>query len=180
MVLLYGQLASDRIPLALAARYGRGKWKPEYRLHALWFPVFVCGPLGLGIFGYGLARHLHWAVLAVAHTMVTFAAMCINPMSVNYLSECFINAVEETAIIMNICRVAFGLSVAFYIDPWVAKMGFAWTYGLMAFIWLFSWLFVLLLMWKGHAIRQWDPFGLIATEEGKHVIDTNDSTESLS
>jgi len=101
-------------------------------------------------------------------------------MTINYLSECFTNSPEETAIVLNLFRVGFGLSVAFYINPWVDKIGFAWAYGMMSFIWLFAWLFVLLLMWKGHEIRQIDPFRMISTEEGEHVIDKTASTESLS
>jgi hypothetical protein len=50
-------------------------------------------------------------------------------------------------------------------------MGIAWAYGLMAFIQILSCLFVLVLCVKGHAIRQLDPFNLISTEEGEHVVD---------
>lgn len=60
--------------------------------------------------------------------------------------------------------------MAFYVNQWVEAVGFSWTYGTMAFIQVFSWFFVMLLLWKGHTIRQWDPFGLISTEEGQHVL----------
>lgn len=98
--------------------------------------------------------------------------MCLTPVTVNYLSECFTNNVEETAIVLNTFRIAFGLSVAFYITPWVNAVGVGWAYGMMSFIMIFSWLFVMLLMWQGHRIRQIDPFGLISTEEGEHVLET--------
>ncbi|KAH8880904.1 MFS general substrate transporter [Thozetella sp. PMI_491] len=175
LALPYGQLVSDRVPLWFAARYDRGSWKPEFRLHALWLPALVCNPIGLGIFGYGLQQHLHWAVLGVAQILVTYGSLCITPVTVNYLSECFTKNIEETAIVLNAFRISLGLSIAFYVNQWVSDVGFAWCYGTMAFIQVFSWFFVLLLLWKGHEIRQYDPFRLISTEEGEHIIDGSEA-----
>ncbi|RDW80542.1 hypothetical protein BP5796_05240 [Coleophoma crateriformis] len=171
VALLYGQLISDRLPLALCARFGGGEWKPEYRLHALWFPALICNPIGLGVFGMGLQQHLSWGVLAIAQILVTFGSLSITPITVNYACECFTKNPAETAIVLNSFRIGFGLSIAFYITPWVDAVGFAWCYGTMAFIQVFSFCFVVVLMWKGHTIRQVDPFGLISTEEGEHVVD---------
>jgi MFS family permease len=161
----------------MAARFNGGSWKPEYRLHALWLPALVCNCIGIGLFGCTLQYHVSWGLLAFASILVIYASMCITPITVNYLSECFTHNVEETAIVLNTFRIAFGLSVAFYITPWVDAVGVGWTYGMMAFIMIFSWLFVVVLMWKGHQIRQIDPFGLISTEEGEHVLEAS-STHS--
>ena len=171
IALAYGQVVSDGIPLLIAKRFGYGKWKPEYRLHALWLPALVCNPLGLGIFGYCLDKHLSWGLLGFSQILVTFGSLCITPITVNYLSECFTNNIEETAIVLNAFRIGFGLSIAFYINQWVEKVGFAWTYGTMAFIQVFSWFFVLMLLWKGPQIRQIDPFGLVCTEDGQKVVE---------
>lgn len=84
IALVYGHFVSDRIPLALAARNG-GVWKPEYRLHALWIPAFIFNPVGLGIFGVALEKHMHWIVIAVAQVMVTFGSLAIIPIAVNYM-----------------------------------------------------------------------------------------------
>lgn len=166
----YGQAFADRLPLWVAARFSGGSWKPEYRLHALWVPGLVFNCIGIGLFGCALQYHTSWGLLAFASILVIYASMCITPITVNYLSECFTHNVEETAIVLNTCRIAFGLSVAFYITPWVDAVGAGWTYGMMAFIMILSWLCVILLMWKGHQIRKIDPFGLISTEEGEHVL----------
>jgi hypothetical protein len=80
---------------------------------------------------------------ATASASACSAAPCVT---VNYLSECFTHNVEETAIVLNTARIAFGLSVAFYITPWVTAIGVGWAYGLMAFIMIVSWLFVMALM----------------------------------
>lgn len=58
----------------------------------------------------------------------------------------------------------------------MAKVGFAWTYGTMSFIQIFSWIFLIALMLKGHEIRKVDPFGLISTEEGEHVLNKENDT----
>lgn len=159
----------------MAKRFGRGDWKPEYRLHALWLPALICNPIGLGLFGYALDKHLSWGILGFSQILVTYGSLCITPITVNYLSECFTKNIEETAIVLNAFRIGFGLSVAFYIDTWVEKVGFSWTYGIMSFIQVLVWLCVLLLMWQGHNIRELDPFGLINTEEGQHVVGKEDS-----
>jgi hypothetical protein len=89
----------------------------------------------------------------------------------SYACEIFTKNPAETAIILNCFRLGFGLSVAFYISPWVELMSFNWTYGMMAFLQVFSFLFVLVLMWKGHEIRQWKVGGLGESEEGEHVLE---------
>jgi MFS family permease len=170
IALIYGQLVSDRLPLAICARYG-GIWKPEYRLHALWVPALFCNPIGLGIFGAGLQNHWSWGVLAFAQVLVTFGSLSITPITVNYLCECFRKNPAETGIVLNMYRVGFGLTVAFYIQPWVAAMTFAWAYGMMAILEVVSFGAVLLLMWKGHQIREWKVGGLGFSEEGEHVIE---------
>jgi len=89
----------------------------------------------------------------------------------SYACEIFTQNPAETAIVLNVYRIGFGLSVAFYINPWVDLMRFNWAYGMMAIMQVFSFLFVLLLMWKGHEIREWKVGGLLRSEEGEHVIE---------
>jgi hypothetical protein len=98
------------------------------------------------------------------------------------MCECFIDKPAETSIAVNAYRVCFGLSVAFYINPWVAAVkGVAWTYGMMAIFEVFSFMFVILLMWKGHQIRNLTFFkGLSASEEGEHVVqEKNHETQAI-
>lgn len=170
LALPYGQLVSDRLPLWCAARFGRGDWKPEYRLQALWLPALICNPIGIGLFGFGLNSHLSWGFLGFSQILVTFGSLCITPITVNYLSECFTHNIQEAAIVLNVFRIGFGLSVAFYINQWVEDVGFSWCYGTMSFIQIFSFIFAVILIWKGHAIRKLDPFKLICTEDGEHVV----------
>jgi hypothetical protein len=83
--------------------------------------------------------------------------------------ECFTKNPAEAAITGNCLRLLFGLSVAFYINEWIAEVGVGWVYGMMAIFDAVSFCFVVLLIWKGHLIRSWTIGGLNSTEEGEKV-----------
>ena len=119
IALAYGQSASNHLPLWFCRRFGKDVWKPEYHLHDLWVPA-VFNPIGLGHFGAGLLYHLSWGILALGKVFNTFGSLAKTPITANYIYECFINNPAEAS--MNLFRVSFGLSVAFYINQWVAKV----------------------------------------------------------
>ncbi|KAH8651305.1 major facilitator superfamily domain-containing protein [Xylariales sp. PMI_506] len=166
---LYGHMLADRIPLWLCAR-NDGKWKPEFRLHALWIPNFVLTPIGLGLVGCALQYHLHWVVMAVGNFLVTFGAMQGIPVTMNYVAECFRNSTVEAVIPLSSMRLFFGLSINFYINAWITAVGIGWVYGMMAFFCAGCFGFLVILMWKGHEIRQASPFHTAASEEGEKVL----------
>jgi uncharacterized membrane protein len=72
-------------------------------------------------------------------------------------------------------RLFLGLSINFYINDWIAAVTIGWVYGMMAFFTIFSFFFLIILMWKGHTIRQWTPFGMGSSEEGEHVLREKES-----
>jgi hypothetical protein len=166
---LYGHLLADRIPLWLCARNG-GKWKPEFRLYPLCIPSLILTPIGLGLVGASMEYRLHWVVMAIGNFLVTFGAMQSIPVTLNYVSECFKECVSEAMVPLNSMRLFFGLTINFYINPWIAAMGVGWTYGLMAFLCVGSFGFLVVLLFKGHAIRQASPFQTSSSEEGQQVL----------
>lgn len=83
----------------------------------------------------------------------------------------------EASITANCLRLLFGLSVAFYINEWIAAVDVGWTYGMMAIFDAFSFGFVGLLMWKGQVIRRWSVAGLNETEEGEKVVESGRSID---
>lgn len=171
---IYGHYLNDRIPLWLTRRYG-GVWKPEYRLHTLWLPASVLLPVGLGIFGAALEYHLHYMVLAFGAFLITFAAMLSVPVAVNYVAECFKEHAAETGTIMGIYRLLLGLIVPFFITPWEHAVSIGWVFGMAAFFSIGSFGLLVVLMWKGHEIRQLSFKSVASTEEGIRVT----KTESL-
>jgi hypothetical protein len=146
-------------------------WKPEYRLHALWIPGLIFNPIGLGLFAAGLQYKLSWGVLAIATILVTFGSLSIPPITVNYLCECFIKNPAEASIALNFYRVGFGLSVAFYIKQWIEAVTIGWAYGMMAIFEVLSFMSIILLLWKGHAIREWSVGGFAESEDGMLLVE---------
>ncbi len=171
---IYGHFLNDRIPLWLTKRYD-GIWKPEYRLHTLWLPSLILLPVGLGIFGAGLQYHLHYMVLAVGAFLITFAGMLSVPVVVNYVAECFKEYAAETGTIMGIYRLIFGLVVPFFITPWEKAVSVGWVFGMAAFFSVGAFGLLVVLMLKGHEIRQLSFKSVASTEEGARVT----KTESL-
>ncbi|KAF7717735.1 MFS-type transporter [Penicillium ucsense] len=167
---ILGHHLNDRLPLALARRWNNGVWKPEYRLHVLWLPSLILNPIGLGIFGAALQYHLHYMVLALAVFLVTIGSLASVPVTVNYVVECFTKYPAEAGIVIGAYRIAYGLTISFYINPWVDAVGVGWVYGMMAFFAVFSFFFVMLLMWKGHAIREIQFTSLASSEEGEKLM----------
>ncbi|KAJ6141598.1 hypothetical protein N7470_009988 [Penicillium chermesinum] len=170
VVQFYSHGLNDRLPLALARRWNNGVWKPEYRLHVLWLPSLVLNPIGLGIFGAALKYHLHYLVLALGVFLVTVGSLASVPVTVNYVVECFTRFPAEAGIVVGAYRIVFGLTISFYINPWVEAVGVGWVYGMMGFFAVFSFLFVMLLMWKGHAIRRVQFASLASSEEGERLV----------
>lgn len=170
VVQFYSHYLNDRLPLALAERYNGGIWKPEYRLHVLWIPSLIINPIGLGIFGAALQYHLHYMVLALGVFAVTIGSLASVPVTVNYVVECFTKHPAEAGIVIGAYRIAYGLTISFYINPWVKAVDVGWVYGMMAFFAIFSFMFVMLLMWKGHAIRKVQFVSLGSSEEGRMLV----------
>ncbi|MCJ1358869.1 MAG: hypothetical protein MMC33_008869 [Icmadophila ericetorum] len=161
---------NDRLPLWISRRSGHGVWHPEYRLYNLIFPALI-QPIGLGIFGAGLQYHTHYMVLALGAFLNTLGAFIAIPICVIYVIECFTTHAVEASVIMNLYRLVFGLAIPFFIDPWIARVGVGWTFGMSAFFTLFFAFLLALLVWKGESLRQLSPIGvtLAVTDEGKRV-----------
>ncbi|KAH8658018.1 major facilitator superfamily domain-containing protein [Xylariales sp. PMI_506] len=166
---IYGHLLSDRLPLWLCRR-NEGKWKPEFRLHAMWVPNFILPPIGLGLVGAALEYRLHWIVLGIGSFLVVLGAVESIPITTNYTAECFRSHTVEAAIPLCSMRLFLGLTINFYINPWIAAVGVGWVYGTMAFFSVGSFGFIAVLMWKGHALRDASPFQTSVSEEGEEVL----------
>ena len=170
---------NDTIPLWMARRRG-GEWKPEYRLQSLWVPGLLILPIGLGIFGAGLEYHLHYMVLALGAFLITTGAMAIVPTTTNYYCECFTKNTAEASCALGFYRLIFGLTVPFFIHPWIAATGVGWVFGIAAFLTLILHLLPLICIFKGHDLRQLTWGGLNSNEEGAKLVKTVSSSDEES
>jgi hypothetical protein len=176
---IYGHFVTDRLPLWLCKRAG-GNWKPEYRLHCLWFPAVVGLPIGLGLYGATLQYHLHYMVLATAFFLIQISVFSIVPVVVTYLAECNAGRASEAATILNLYRLAFGVTIPFFIFDWEAKVGAGWVFGMCAFFAIFAFMFVLTLMFKGPALRSTSGEMDINSGEGVMVVEDQHTAKTLS
>lgn len=74
---------------------------------------------------------------------------------------------------MGVYRLAFSLSVPFFVEAWIEKLGFDWCLGSAAFFSIFAFSFIVVLIWKGDELRQLS-FKTLASSEGGVKILGND------
>jgi hypothetical protein len=130
----------------------------------------VVYPIGLGIVGGSLYYHWHYMVLALGCFMVVFAAVAMIPPCLNYIIEAFspVFANEATAM-MNFYRLVFGIAITFFLFPWADKVGMNWVFGTQAFLTIFAFGMIVLVMKFGPALRKLNLVHL-ATEEGVRIV----------
>ncbi|OQU96072.1 hypothetical protein CLAIMM_02208 [Cladophialophora immunda] len=149
---IYCHFVNDRLALKICAHRG-GTWKPEYRLHALWFPSLFLYPASLGLVGATLYYHLHFMVLAFAVFLTAIASISGVSVVLSYLVECFTDHPNEVAVVVNLYRLVFGIAVTFFIFPWSDAIGINWAYGMMAFFTAGALIPIAALMLWGPSIR---------------------------
>lgn len=151
----YGLLVNDRLPRRM--HHGRGgAWRPEDRLHTAWLPGLVLGPLGCGLFGAGVHYHLHVAVLALGECLIVFAAVASVPPTMGYTIEVFPHYAQEVGAVMNVYRIGFAIAVQFFYGPWVARVGVNWVWCTAAFVSLFGFGLIVVLIFLGPRLKRWN------------------------
>ncbi|KAF2136895.1 uncharacterized protein K452DRAFT_302392 [Aplosporella prunicola CBS 121167] len=95
---------------------------PEARLTAV-YPPLTLGVAGLVLFGQTLQQHHHWAALAVAWGMVTFATLATTTPISAYVLDTFPLHAAPAAAWLNAWRVVGGFSVVYFQLGWVARAG---------------------------------------------------------
>ena len=163
---------NDRVPLWACRRFGRGVWKPEFRLYPLLITPLVLLPTGLGLFGASLKYHLHFMVLALGDFTIIFAEHVLAPVIINYVVEGFTHHAAEVTAVLNFYRFVLGIIIPFFINEWEAAVfGPGWVFGMMAFFTLLGFAATIVLAWKGPAIRKLSFASLRASEDGVDLIE---------
>ena len=136
-------------------------------------------PIALGLYGASLQYHLHYMVFALATFMGGFATNAIVPVTVNYIVECFHGYASESAAIMGIYRLAFSLTLPFFVPAWMHRVGAGWCLGMAAFFSIFGFGGPVTLMWKGALLRKWSFKSLSTDEEGLQLMGKAGDAEEL-
>ncbi|KAK1808613.1 hypothetical protein LTR12_017022 [Friedmanniomyces endolithicus] len=168
---IWGYFFNDFIPLWFAKRRG-GVWHTEYRLVNTIVPGIVL-PIGLSIYVASVQYHLHFMVMALGSFLIWFGALLALPVCYNYIVECFLHHPVEASVSLNAYRVSFGLMSVFIVTNWQMTMGVGWMYGLGAFLIVFVDILMVIVIRKGHVVREWTAMlstSIVNTEDGNEVF----------
>jgi hypothetical protein len=107
--------------------------------------------------------------------MVVFAVVAMVPSCLNYIVEAFSPAyANEVSAMMNFYRLVFGISITFFLFPWAEKVGMNWVFGTQAFLTIFAFGMIVLVMRFGPALRKLNLVHLVAEEEFRIVQTENE------
>ena len=110
-------------------------------------------------------------VLALANFLGGFATNAIIPVTANYIIECFKGNASESAAIMGVYRLAFSLTLPFFVPAWINKVGAGWCLGMAALFSVLAYSGPVLLIWKGAEIRKISYKSLSANEGGLRLME---------
>ncbi|GFF52093.1 hypothetical protein IFM46972_09453 [Aspergillus udagawae] len=104
------------------------KWRPEYRLHGVWFAV---GVMACGLLTYGMTLNYRksWIGLAFGWLMVVFGMISSTVSITAYNLEKYPDQSTVVSAIINAWRTASGFSVGYFQPSWIAKDGTAAVFG---------------------------------------------------
>lgn len=175
---IVGLALNDSIPLWVTKRAG-GRWAPEARLWPIAVPAIIM-PIGLGIYGATLEYRLHCMVLALGQFLIQFSAQLSVPICNSYVIECFTGYAVEVTVAMNTWRLVLAVALPFTSNSWLAATGPGWMFGVGALLNLFVSVLILLVAWKGAAVRSLvTKSSFYQSEEGAQVVSSSESAHSV-
>ena len=110
-------------------------------------------------------------ILALANFLGGFATNAIVPVTVNYIIECFKGHPSKSAAIMGVYRLAFSLTLPFFVPAWIGKVEAGWCLGMAALFSVLAFSGPVMLMWNGAQIRRLPLKRLSANEGGLRLIE---------
>ncbi|KAJ4496455.1 MFS general substrate transporter [Lentinula lateritia] len=126
----------------------------EIRLKAIWTGEIIV-PIGLLWYGFSIQFGAPWIVPILGMGVACFGVQCITTVMYTYSADCHLTKSAEVAQVFNFVRQEIGMTFAFYAIVLGEALGgyhllfifFACVGSILAFI------PILVLMWKGEAIR---------------------------
>ncbi|KAF9890170.1 hypothetical protein FE257_006331 [Aspergillus nanangensis] len=135
-----------------SARRNEGIFEPEMRLW-MSIPGSVFNCVGLLVFGVGLGRGMHWAILAVGCGIFGFGFIITADVALTYLTDCYPDILGDALIAVVFIRNGFAMIVRFAFTPWITGMGIQNTFILISVIALATAIFPIVLMIYGKRAR---------------------------
>jgi MFS family permease len=152
---LIGEAFTGWVSDWLINRYARrhdGYRKPESRLHLIYLGLFL--PVGLIINGVCITHRTHWIGPAMGMVITSIGVQVSTTLVYSYCSDCYKPQAAEISTIINLFRQIFAFTIGFYALPFGEGSGFETAWSTFAAINFATWLPLLVLIYKGDAIRK--------------------------
>jgi hypothetical protein len=155
-----------------AAKRNGGLREPEMRLPAI-IPALFITPLGLALYGAGIAHKMHWIVPTIGVGCLNFGIVEGTNVAIVYAIDCYKPIANEVVTGILAYKSAVGFLLSFYTNEWIAGQGYQLAYGEMAGISAALFIGVVPLYFFGKDIRQ-SSLGWRATKYIKWDQDRDD------
>ncbi|KAJ5381619.1 uncharacterized protein N7496_004047 [Penicillium cataractarum] len=142
---------NDWLIVRLAKR-NEGIFEPEMRLWMM-FPAAAINSAGLMLGGIGLAKGLHWAVLAVGNGTFGFGFIVTADVALTYLTDSYPDILGDALIAVVFVRNGLAMVIRFSFTDWIYGMGIQNTFILIGVIALVTAILPALLMIYGKRAR---------------------------
>ncbi|KAI1301066.1 major facilitator superfamily domain-containing protein [Xylaria venustula] len=135
-------------------RTHKGRFEPEARLRAIGvaLPFTI---LGLVLLGQSLENEWHYIVTAVTWGLYVFSTMITTVAISSYNLDSYPEASGEVSAWVNFSRTIGGFIISYFQVTWANAQGTKKSFGIQAAVCAAAFSLVLLLMWKGKAMRLW-------------------------
>ncbi|KAL3471439.1 major facilitator superfamily domain-containing protein [Aspergillus californicus] len=141
----------DWIIISLAKR-NNGVFEPEMRLW-MSIPAAFINCAAMLLYGIGLAKGLHWLILAFAQGLFGFGFITAADVALTYLSDSYPDILGDALIAVVFIRNGFAAIIRFAFTDWLAGMGIQNTFILIGMIALVSVVIPILLLVYGKRAR---------------------------
>lgn len=149
--ILTGGIGTDWIMKKLTER-NNGIFEPEFRLPAL-IPAIILTPVGLMLYGVGVAHQLHWITAAVSIALVNFSIVQATNVSLTYCVDVLKPIAGEMVITVLVFKSAVGFAIGAETNTWVDEEGYIKPFGIMTGIGVACMLPVFIFYYYGKRIR---------------------------
>ncbi|KAH6664072.1 putative MFS transporter [Halenospora varia] len=114
-------------------RVHRPDWRPEYRLHGVWVPLF-CLVWGLLTYGLTINFDKSWVGIAFGWFGVNIGLVGTMVAITAFALEKYSEQATVVSAILNMWRTCGGFSVSYFQSAWIARAGVAVVFGCQAAI----------------------------------------------
>lgn len=111
----------------------RANWRPEYRLHGVWGPIFSMA-IGLVLYGLTLNFQKSWVGLAFGWILVNLGMIASTVAITAFALEKYPAYATIVSAIINMWRTCGGFSVGYFQPSWIARSGVGVVFGLQAVV----------------------------------------------